>query len=234
MQSKQSTGKVSHQSQVYVFDLFGTLLDLEAAFRSREFGAPWRIVAALWRARQLELAWADMLLGESCDLSAASERALDATLQLLGLASAPALRRDLLADLRTPPAFLDARPSLMLMKRSGGQLAVLSNGSSDAIKAAVRAADLENVFDLLLSTEATGAFKPDARAYGEIGDVLVVQPQEVVFVSANSWDAVGAARAGFNAFWLNRTGGVSDRQLGRVREVQDLAQLLSQTTEPAT
>jgi 2-haloacid dehalogenase len=37
------------------------------------------------------------------------------------------------------------------------------------------------------------------------------QPDEVLFVSSNGWDAAGASGYGFNVLWVNRAGQPVDR-----------------------
>jgi 2-haloacid dehalogenase len=63
---------------VYVFDAYGTLLDIAAAARRVLSGHPEqaRLLAEVWRGRQLEYAWIDMALGQATDFWGATTRAL--------------------------------------------------------------------------------------------------------------------------------------------------------------
>ena len=63
----------------------------------------------------------------------------------------------------------------------------------------------------MLSVEEVGVFKPDARVYDLVGRHLKVSPDEVLFVSANGWDAAAGAGYGFTTVWVNRTGEPMDR-----------------------
>jgi len=83
---------------VYIFDAYGTLLDLSAAARKVLSGHPDKVqlLAEVWRGRQLEYAWTDMALGRSTDFWDATARALDSALVIAGLDSDMSLRERLL------------------------------------------------------------------------------------------------------------------------------------------
>ncbi|MDX1486454.1 MAG: haloacid dehalogenase, partial [Alphaproteobacteria bacterium] len=49
-----------------------------------------------------------------------------------------------------------------------------------------------------------GIFKPDPRVYQMSVDRLGIQPGAICFLSANGWDAHGAAHFGFQVVWVNR------------------------------
>ena len=39
-----------------------------------------------------------------------------------------------------------------------------------------------------------------------VTDRFALRPEEIVFVSSNRWDVMGAAAFGFRALWVNRAG----------------------------
>ena len=60
---------------------------------------------------------------------------------------------------------------------------------------------------------------------------LSVRNPELGFVSSNAWDAAGAASAGLNTFWIQRSAAEPNEELGFtpdriVRAITDLPQLL--------
>jgi len=86
------------------------------------------------------------------------------------------------------------------------RLAALSNGDPDMLEAGLRAARIQSSLDAILSVAPLQIFKPDRRVY-ELGRAWVDAPaDEVAFVSANAWDAGGAAAFGFRTFWIDRAG----------------------------
>ncbi len=62
----------------------------------------------------------------------------------------------------------------------------------------------------MLSVDAIGIFKPHPSVYQLAVDKLATPAAKVLFVSANYWDAAGAASFGFHPVWINRDGGPRD------------------------
>ena len=84
------------------------------------------------------------------------------------------------------------------------KLAILSNGSPDMLDALVRNSGLDRLLDAIISVDAKKIFKPSPEAYTLIEEVLHVPPAEVLFISANPWDACGAKAFGLNVAWIER------------------------------
>ena len=47
-------------------------------------------------------------------------------------------------------------------------------------------------------------YKPRAEVYRLVTDTMKVAAHDVVFVSSNRWDVMGAAQFGFRPVWVNR------------------------------
>ena len=86
----------------------------------------------------------------------------------------------------------------------GRKLAILSNGSTDMLNALVRNSGLDRVLDATISIDSKKIFKPSPDAYTLIEEKLGVTPAEVLFVSSNPWDAIGAKSFGLNVAWIER------------------------------
>lgn len=220
--------------RVCVFDAYGTLFDVAAAARlasaGQEWAPHWPKVAADWRRKQLEYTWLRAVAGAHADFWQVTQDALDWALEASGLEGAglegAGLRATLLEVYWELPAFPEVPAMLEALARAGHRLAILSNGSPAMLAAAVRHAGLEGRFAAVLSVEAVGVFKPDARVYGLVGPALGVKPAEVVFVSSNGWDACAGAAYGFDAVWVNREAVPGDRLHGRPATVlRDLTAL---------
>lgn len=215
--------------RVCVFDAYGTLFDVAAAARlasaGQDWAAHWPTVAADWRRKQLEYTWLRAVAGAHVDFWQVTQDALDWALEAAGLEGA-ALRGRLLDLYWELPAFPEVPAMLAALAAQGHPLAILSNGSPEMLAAAVRHAGLEGRFAAVISVESVGVFKPDARVYGLVGPALGVQPDEVVFVSSNGWDACAGAAFGFRTVWVNREGAPMDRLHGRPSAVlRDLGAL---------
>jgi 2-haloacid dehalogenase len=192
---------------VYVFDAYGTLLNVHAAIgRHRDACGPDADrLSDLWRTKQLEYSWTLTLADRYEDFWILTERALD-----YALARYPsvdkAIKPKLLDAYYTLEAFPDARPALQLLKEHGHQTAILSNGSPEMLTAAVAAAKMESLLDQVLSVDTIRIYKPRPDVYAMVTEGFGVAPGDVVFVSSNRWDVMGATAFGFRSVWINRAG----------------------------
>lgn len=192
--------------RAFVFDAYGTLLDVHSAVgrHAARLGPAAAAISALWRQRQLEYSWVLSATGAYEDFAALTDRALGYALATHGIAD-DALRADLLAAYRRLDAHADAPGCLDRLRARGIPAAILSNGEPAMLGEGVAAAGL--ALDAVLSVHPLRRYKPHPEVYRLATAQFGCQPHEVAFVSANAWDAYGAARFGFRVFWLNRAGG---------------------------
>jgi 2-haloacid dehalogenase len=191
--------------RVYVFDAYGTLFDVHAAIaRHRAAAGPdAERFSEIWRLKQLEYAWTLTLAGHYVDFWTLTERALDYAFDLVPTVSR-ALRAKLLDAYLMLDAFVDARVALAELKERGHRVAILSNGTPHMLEAAVQASGIAPLCDAVLSVDVVRMYKPRPEVYALVTDRFGVKPGEVVFVSSNRWDIMGAASFGFRAVWVNR------------------------------
>ena len=192
---------------VFVFDAYGTLFDVHAAIgRHRAAAGPVADrLSELWRAKQLEYTWTLTLAGQYRDFWSLTEEALDWSLARYPTVDR-ALKPKLMDAYRTLDAFPDARAVLRDLKARGFRSAILSNGSPAMLSAAIGAAQLDAELDAVLSVDAIRMYKPRPEVYRLVTDRFRVTPDDVVFVSSNRWDVMGAAAFGFRPAWINRAG----------------------------
>jgi 2-haloacid dehalogenase len=192
-------------ANAYVFDAYGTLLDVHAAIaRHRSAaGADADRFSEIWRTKQLEYTWTLTLAGHYVDFWTLTERALD-----FAFARVPTvdrvLRPKLLDTYLTLDAFADARSTLAALKARGARLAILSNGSPRMLTAATEAAGFGALLDATLSVDAIRMYKPRPEVYALVKQTLGIEASDTTFVSSNRWDVMGAVSFGFDAFWINR------------------------------
>lgn len=67
-----------------------------------------------------------------------------------------------------------------------------------------RAARRAGTFDLVVTAEEAGAYKPDPRPYRLALERLSLDPGEVLFVAGSAHDVGGAVRVGMDVYWANR------------------------------
>lgn len=213
--------------QTFVFDAYGTLLDVHAAIGKHRAaaGPDADRFSEVWRAKQLEYTWTLTLAGHYQDFWTLTERALD-----FAFARIPSVDRTLKGKLLDAyfelGAFPDALAILKTLKSSGHATAILSNGSQKMLAAAVKASGLDGVLDAVLSVDVLRMYKPRAEVYALVIDRFPVERKNVTFVSSNRWDVMGAAAFGFKPVWVNRANNPDEYPDHRpVKVVQDLSAL---------
>jgi 2-haloacid dehalogenase len=185
------------------FDLFGTLLSLESLDDACDAVAPGRgaEIATRWRARQLEISWLRTIMDRWADFDVLTRDALDMTLRELGV-DAPDLAglERLAATYAKLPLRDGAADAVRRLRDAGRVTGVLSNGSQPTLDTA--AARLGLPFDHVLSVDAVRRFKPAPEVYQLTVDATSLPAEAIGFVSANGWDAAGAAAFGLRVAWL--------------------------------
>jgi 2-haloacid dehalogenase len=190
-----------------VFDAYGTLFDVHSAVsrHAARVGPEAARLSELWRGKQLEYSWVLSLAGRYEPFWTLTERAL-----AHALARCPGVTRDVRPLLLDAYRSLDAYPEvpgvLAHLRARGLPTGILSNGDPGMLAAAVSSAGITGSLDHVISVEAAGVFKTDARTYALVPGAFGVPPEETLFVSSNRWDVAGAAAFGFMPLWVNRAG----------------------------
>jgi 2-haloacid dehalogenase len=201
-----------------LFDAYGTLFDVHSVALLAEQLFPGRgeRLSMGWRERQIEYTRLRTMADPGgrhyrpfWDLTRAGLRF---AAQRLGLVLAPEAEEQLMNQYRHLSAFPEDRPVLTALKERGVRAGVLSNGDPDMLAVAIKSAGLADLLNPVVSVQPARAFKPDPRCYALGQKALGLPARSIVFVSGNSWDAIGATWFGFNTLWVNR-GGLPPEQL---------------------
>jgi 2-haloacid dehalogenase len=187
-----------------VFDAYGTLYDIQSVAEVTEQAFPGygEIITQIWRIKQLEYTWLRSLMRRYEDFAVLTRDSLTYTLRLLGLKHDDAVFDRILEKYLHLDLYPDASASLAALR--GRKLAILSNGSTDMLNALVRNSGLDRVLDATISIDSKKIFKPSPDAYTLIEEKLGVKPADVLFVSSNPWDAIGAKAFGLTVAWIER------------------------------
>jgi len=213
-------------AQAILFDVYGTLLDVHAAVAriGDELGQVATALSQRWRQKQLEYTWVYSMRGEYRSFRAVTAAALDFALAEHGVQSATLRDRLLQAYERLDP-FPEVAEALGALRARGLRLAALSNGDPDMLEIGLQAAGIRPCLDQVISVAPLKVYKPDRRVY-ELGRSWAAAPaNEVAFVSANAWDAGGAAAFGFRTFWINRAAYLPEYDIAESSTIKDLAAL---------
>jgi len=199
-----------------VFDAYGTVFDVGSAVaRCRDaLGNKAGPLLSVRRSKQVAYAWFRSLMGDYVDFWHVTGNSLDAAMAHLGI-SGDTLRSRLMEIWLRLDAFPEVRDVLCGLKTAGLKTAILSNGSTTMLTAAVRSAGIHDLLHQVISVDAVRNFKPHPDAYQAGVDRLKVPAERILFLASNAWDAAAAAKFGFRTVWVNRDGELPDNLPGK-------------------
>lgn len=192
---------------VIVFDVNETLSDMSPlADRFAETGAP-ASLAKLWFATLLRDGFALTAAGDNSAFAEIGAEALRGLLagQDLTMETDAAVDH-IMQGLAGLEVHADVPEGVSALKAAGYRLATLTNGSTDVAETLFAAAGIRDSFDRLLSVDDAPAWKPARGAYDYAAAACGSDPEHMLLVAVHPWDIHGAARAGLNTAWINRSG----------------------------
>ncbi len=190
------------------FDAYGTLFDVYSvgALAEQLFPGKGAELSVLWRDTQIAYTRLRTLSDRYANFWQVTEDALVFSARKLCLdPTADGLKR-LMSQYACLSAFPENLGALKELKMLGLPLAILSNGTPEMLDIAVKSAGMGGLFDHILSVESVRKYKTAPEAYQLGPDAFKLPTREILFVSSNCWDAIGAAWFGYTTFWINRSG----------------------------
>lgn len=192
------------------FDMYGTLVDVGAVAEACREVAPDPVAFnAQWRAKQLEYTFLRSLMGKYRSFWKVTEEALEFTIQRFALEVSSEQQQRLMGAWLQPIPYPEVATALPQMKEKY-LLAVLSNGTPKMLRTGLERTGLRSNFRWVLSADAVKLYKPSPAVYQLALKYMRLNKSEVLFVSSNSFDVVGAKNFGFKVCWINRTGAPLD------------------------
>jgi 2-haloacid dehalogenase len=191
-----------------VFDAYGTLFDVHsvASLAEQLFPGKGDALSQLWRQKQLEYSWLRAMSGRYKPFWDVTRDALRFAATRLALRLAPELEGRLMNQYASLSAFPENLEALRALKAAGLPLGILSNGNREMIEVSVRSAGMTGLFEHLLSSQDVETFKTSEPIYALAPSAFRCRAREILFVSSNCWDAIGARWYGYTSFWVNRAG----------------------------
>jgi 2-haloacid dehalogenase len=241
------------------FDVYGTLVDPISISRALEgIDITDRIdvhsFIPEWQSKQLQYAWmiTTLLQGDRMrynkfeSFSDLSMRALKYITKVHGLDD---LKKEQIEKIKEGQMHLQPYPDVkagletlrsnVIIDNSNGnntsgsnlkKMVVLSNGGKVQTEKLLSNIGLRSYFDEILSAEDVQRYKPSSEPYLNTSKILRVEISEIVMVSSNLWDILGAYSIGMKTCWINREQQIVNeeidakpdytfRKLGDVKEV---------------
>ena len=195
-----------------LFDAYGTLFDVYSVSLLAEqlFPGFGERLSVLWRDKQIDYTRLTSMSGPNgeryrpfWDLTRAGLRY--AALRL-GLPLDASAEDRLMNQYRHLSSFPENREVLAELKARGIPAGILSNGDPEMLGVAVKSAGFSGLLAHVLSVHACAKFKTDPAAYALGPQALNLPAKDILFVSSNGWDAIGATWFGYTTLWVNRAG----------------------------
>ena len=210
-----------------IFDAYGTLFDVNSAAEKckDKIGDKWEGFANFWRTTQLEYTWLRSLMKRHKDFWQITEESLDKSIKTYKID--PLMKNELLDLYKTLSPYKEVHEVLTKLKEKNFKLAILSNGTPSLLDGLVKNNNFENLFNDLFSIEQVGIYKPDSKVYDIPIKKYKIQKNDVIFLSANTWDVSGGGNYGYNSIWVNRNNNIFDNlDFVPKHEIKTLSDLL--------
>ncbi len=193
-----------------LFDAYGTLFDVHsvALLAEQLFAGHGEKLSLAWRDKQIEYTRLLTMSGGDrykpfWEVTRAALRYAAARWQL-DLSSAA--EEQLMNQYRHLSAFAENHEVLAELKQRGVVTGTLSNGDPQMLQVAVKSAGFAKLLQHVISVHSVRRFKTDPAAYALGPSTLGLPAREILFVSSNAWDAIGATWFGYTTLWVNRSG----------------------------
>jgi 2-haloacid dehalogenase len=229
MEKSLTSASARLMPKAVLFDAYGTLFDVHSVSQCAEtlFPGHGAALSALWRDKQLEYSRLVTTcrrhgqpdtpdsdppfyrpfgeLTRAALVYAIKKIAADDP-STLGSGTLESKVEALMAQYRQLETFADVREVLGTLQARGIPAGILSNGDPDMLGAAVRHAGLDGLLKHVISVNRVRHYKTHPEAYHLGVQATGLHPEQIVFVSSNGWDALGATWYGYKTLWVNRQG----------------------------
>ena len=191
-----------------LFDAYGTLFDVYSVGLLAEqlFPGHGERLAVLWREKQIDYTRLLTMSGRYKPFWEVTRAGLRYAAARLTLPLDEATEEQLMNQYRHLSAFPENREVLVELNRRGIVAGILSNGDPQMLGVAVKSAGLTELLTHVLSVHGVQRLKTDPAAYALGPQALKMPANDILFVSSNGWDAIGATWFGYTTLWVNRAG----------------------------
>ena len=182
---------MTQKYQAVLFDLLTALLDSWTVWHETA-GSEER--GRAWRAEYLKRTY-------GCGVYRPYETLVREAAEAVGLdASCASALEDNWAHLQPWPGVHPVLPALSTTHRLG----VVTNCSER--RGRIAAACVGVPFEVIVTSESAGFYKPDPHPYRMALEQLALPPERVLFVAGSAYDLFGTGRVGLDTYWHNRVG----------------------------
>jgi 2-haloacid dehalogenase len=190
-----------------VFDAYGTLFDVYsvALLAEQLFPGHGERLSVLWRDKQIEYTRLTSMSGRYRPFWELTRAGLRYAALRLGLALDAGAEDRLMNQYRHLSSFPENREVLAELKARGILAGILSNGDPEMLGVAVKSAGFQPFLAHVLSVDGVRKYKTDPATYALGTQAFDLPARQILFVSSNCWDAIGATWFGYTTLWVNRS-----------------------------
>jgi 2-haloacid dehalogenase len=202
-----ATADPSAAPKAVLFDAYGTLFDVHSvgALAERHMPGHGASLSQIWRDRQIEYSRLCSMSGRWRPFAEITRAGLRQAALRLKLRLAADVEEALLSQYQALAPFPECADILRALHARGVRSGILSNGDRAMLEPLLRHCGFETLIDPLLCAESVRRFKTDPAVYDLGPRALGLRAQDILFVSSNGWDAIGATWYGYTTLWVNRT-----------------------------
>ena len=195
-----------------LFDVYGTLFDVYSVGARAEalFPGCGERLALLWRDKQIEYTRLVSMSRRYRPFSELTLRSLQFACARLQLDPGAAACEALMGEYQRLAPFAENEAVLRALQARGVRAGVLSNGDPPMLDTLIAHAGFAPLLDPVLSAHSVQRFKTDDAVYALGPAALDLPARDILFVSSNGWDAIGATWYGYTTLWINRAGAPLD------------------------
>ena len=204
--------------QAVLFDAYGTLFDVYsvALLAEQLFPGQGQALSLLWRDKQIEYTRLVTTCNDGAhyrpfwELTRAALTFAIKTLAPAAYSTGASTEFDakveqLMNQYRSLSAFPENREVLQALQAQGVPTGILSNGDVAMLTLALKSSGLHPYVDHIISVDAVKKYKTHPAAYALGESTLGLAASQILFVSSNAWDALGATWHGYQTLWVNRS-----------------------------
>ena len=191
-----------------LFDAYGTLFDVYSVGLLAEqlFPSFGERLSILWRDKQIDYTRLTSMSGQYKPFWDLTRAGLRFAAQRLGLDLSAQAEDQLMNQYRHLSAFPENRDVLAGLRARNVPAGILSNGDPEMLGVAVKSAGFSGLLAHVISVHPIRKYKTDPAAYALGTAAFNLPAREILFVSSNGWDAIGATWFGYTTLWVNRAG----------------------------
>ncbi|MDY6765164.1 MAG: haloacid dehalogenase type II [Halobacteria archaeon] len=189
------------------FDSYSTIVDVDSVVKALEKhleDTNTESVSRLWRTRSLEYTFVGNYIDEYKPFYEMNRDALEYSLKAHGVDLSKRERDEILEVYHNLDVFDDVRDNMRLLRDSGYDLYVLSNGNPEMLESMVESAGIRGLIEDYISADEIETFKPAPEIYEHGAERADTPIDRIAHASAGWFDVQGAMHAGMQGVWVNR------------------------------